>query len=230
MMTNKKAKEKNFKNLWSADFETCTWLEDETYVWAWAVCNIETKEVIIDNNIDSFMDFCKSHKNPSMYFHNLKFDGEFIIYWLLTHGFEYVDKKERRDNTFSTIISDLGMFYSIEVYFKVGNKSVKKVTFIDSLKIIPLSVEDISKAFGLEESKLELDYDKPREVGHILTESEKDYISHDVIITAKALKELFDSGLTHMTQASNAMHDYKDIIGLNRFNRLFPKLNCSGKI
>lgn len=224
-MTNKKTKEKNFKNLWSADFETCTWLEDETYVWAWAVCNIETQEILIDNNIDSFMDFCRSQKNPTMYFHNLKFDGEFIIYWLLTHGFEYVDKKERRDNTFSTIISDLGMFYSIEVYFKVGNKSVKKVTFIDSLKIIPLSVEDISKAFGLEESKLELDYDKPRELGHILTEEEKDYISHDVIITAKALKELFNSGLTHMTQASNAMHDYKDIIGLNRFNRLFPKLN-----
>ena len=25
----------------TADFETCTWLEDETYVWAWALCDID---------------------------------------------------------------------------------------------------------------------------------------------------------------------------------------------
>ncbi len=29
---------------YTADFETVTWLEDETYVWAWAVCNIENTD------------------------------------------------------------------------------------------------------------------------------------------------------------------------------------------
>lgn len=72
---------------YTADFETSTWVENETWVWAWAVAEIKenTEEVIIDNNIDSFMEFCRKEKNASFYFHNLKFDGEFIIYWALTH-------------------------------------------------------------------------------------------------------------------------------------------------
>ena len=28
----------------TADFETATWLEDECYVWAWALCDIENPE------------------------------------------------------------------------------------------------------------------------------------------------------------------------------------------
>ena len=35
-----------------ADFETCTWLDNETYVWAWALCNINNpKNIEIGNNI-----------------------------------------------------------------------------------------------------------------------------------------------------------------------------------
>lgn len=72
----------------TADFETCTWLENETYVWAWAICDINNNENLkIGNNINSFINFCKSQKNSTFYFHNLKFDGEFIIYWCLTHRF-----------------------------------------------------------------------------------------------------------------------------------------------
>ena len=55
----------------TADFETVTWLEDKTYVWAWAICEIETEKIKIDNNIETFIDFCKSQKNAEFYFHNL---------------------------------------------------------------------------------------------------------------------------------------------------------------
>lgn len=72
----------------TADFETSTWVENETWVWAWATCEIGNEDnIVIDNNIDSFIDFCKSQKNAIFYFHNEKFDGEFIIYWALTHRF-----------------------------------------------------------------------------------------------------------------------------------------------
>ena len=41
----------------TADFETCTWLEDETYVWAWALCEIGGKfETIVGTNIESFFE------------------------------------------------------------------------------------------------------------------------------------------------------------------------------
>ena len=142
----------------TADFETATWLSNETYVWAWAICEIGNPDnIIIDNNIDSFMEFCKKNPNSTLYFHNLKFDGEFIIYYLFNHGFEHIkDRKEKRNNTFTTLISDMGLFYSMEIYFEVKGKKTKKVTIIDSLKILNMSVEQVAKSFGLPISKLEL--------------------------------------------------------------------------
>ena len=212
---------------YTADFETCVWLEDETYVWAWAVSEIGNDDnILIDNNIDSFIEFCKNENNATFYFHNLKFDGEFIIYWALTHGFKHVECREDiEDNTFTTLISDMGQFYSITLYFKKGNKKVKKVTFIDSLKIIPFSVDDTAKAFNLPISKLKIDYKKERYRGWRLTEEEKAYIKNDVQIMAKALKILFDEKLTKMTRAGNALADYKEILSKNRFDHFFPTLD-----
>lgn len=211
----------------TADFETCVWLEDRTYVWAWAVCEIGNEEnIVIDNNLDSFINFCKKEKNCECFFHNLKFDGEFIIYWALHNGFKHVEKKEDiNDMTFTTLISDMGQFYQIVLYFKKGNKTVHKVTFTDSLKIIPFSVKDTAKYFKLPISKLDLDYERPREEGYELNEEEKNYIKNDVLIMAKALKVVFDENLTKMTRAGNALSDYKSLIKKSRFNLLFPKLD-----
>ena len=210
---------------YTADFETCTWLENETYVWAWAVCDIESEKIELGNNIESFLKFCEDSKNSTFYFHNLKFDGEFIIYYLLEHGFEWVEEENKRSKTFTTLISDMGMFYTITLYFKIGNKKICKATFIDSLKIIPFSVDVIAKSFALSISKLELDYNKPREINHILTDDEKEYIKNDVLIVAQALRVLFNEELTRMTTASNSLNDYKCLISKSRFKRLFPKIS-----
>lgn len=189
---------------YTADFETATWYEDRTYVWAWAVCEIGNPEhLIYGNTIDTFLEFCEKEKNATLYFHNLKFDSEFIISRLLTLGFKHVQTKEEIDDkTFTSIISDLGMFYELKIYFKKdrNKKKTVKVTIYDSLKIIPFSVKDIAKAFNLKESKLTLDYLAKREEGHELTKEEKEYITNDVVIVAKALKVIFDEKLTKMTQ------------------------------
>lgn len=213
---------------YTADFETATWLEDSSYVWAWAICEIGNENnIILGNTIDSFIDYVSKNKSSKYYFHNLAFDGTFILNYLLKNGFEYIkDKKDKRDKTFTTLISDMGMFYTIEVYFSVKSKGKKliKATFIDSLKIIPFSVSVIAKSFGLPISKLELDYNKHRELGHKLTEEEKDYIKNDVKIVAMALKVLFDEGLTHITSASNALNNFKEFYKGDKFDKLFPKI------
>ena len=210
----------------TADFETATWVPDETWVWAWALCDIEEpSHVEVGNSIESFFERIKKEANPYIYFHNLKFDGEFLIFHIMKNlGFEHVESKEKRTGTFSTLISDMGLFYSIEVYFEVGKKT-KKVTFIDSLKIINQSVESMPKTFKIPENKLEIDYNVPREKGHILTGEEEAYIKNDVVIVAKALKYLFDMGLTKMTAGSNALSEYKEITRLNRFRSLYKPLN-----
>ena len=102
-----------------ADFETTTTPED---VRVWAVCavDIDTIETVhIGNNIEGFMQWL-STRNTVCYFHNLKFDGEFILHYLLTHGFKY--GTERKPKTFETLITDDGIFYSITVIFEVMNK------------------------------------------------------------------------------------------------------------
>ena len=209
----------------TADFETTTDPND-CRVWAYAISEIgDPDNFIYGNNIDEFMDWCARVKNPRVYFHNLKFDGDFIIAWLLKEGFEYIqDKKERRDQTFTTLITDAGQFYSIEVYFKVWKKNVCKVTFYDSLKIFPnMSVDAVAKGFGLPISKLKIDYKSYREVGHRLTDEEIAYIKNDVVIMSMALDKMFAQGLTKMTIGSDALGDFK--ARCLRFKYLFPVLD-----
>ena len=209
----------------AADFETTT-DENDCRVWAYALCNVEDyTDFKYGNSLKEFFDFCSNPaKNYKIWFHNLKFDGVYIIDYLLKNGFEWVaDRKDKADKTFTTLITDMGQFYSIVIYFKVKGHHTNKVEIYDSLKIFPnFSVERIAKGFNLPISKLSIDYDEYREPGHQLTEQEIAYIRNDVEIVARALKEMFSRGLTKMTIASDAMQNFKD--GFKGFRKKLPLL------
>ena len=207
----------------TADFET-TVDPNDCRVWAFALCSIENCESIkTGNSIDEFMKICEKLKSAHIYFHNLKFDGEFIISWLLNHGFIHVAKKEEVENfTFTTLISDVGQFYNITVYFEKKGKRRTKIVFLDSLKILNFSVEKIAKAFNLPVSKLKIDYKKKRDFNHELTCEEKNYIENDVKIMALALNKMFEKGLKKSTIGSDALNFYKKLN--SHFNNYFPVL------
>lgn len=207
----------------TADFETTT-NELDCRVWAWATCEIgETDNFQYGNSIDTFFTYMETSGNATFYFHNLKFDGEFIMVWLFEHGFKHItDRKFAETKTFETLISDKGQFYSIKIYFEKKGKKSNVVTIYDSLKILPFSVSQIAKGFNLPISKLEIDYKEDREVGHVLTNEEVDYIRNDVEIVARALHVLFSQGLREMTQGSNALFDYKRTVTKKNFERWFP--------
>lgn len=212
---------KNF----TADFETTT-QEEDCRVWAYALCEIgNVDNFIYGNNIEDFIKWCSNkNQNYQLYFHNLKFDGEYIFNYLLNNGYEVIkDKKERRDKTFTCLISDMGQFYSIEIYFHVTKKHTNKVTIFDSLKILNFPVEKIAKDFNLPIRKLELDYNEIRPVGHELTEHEIDYIRNDVEIMARALEFMFNEKLLKMTIGSDALTNYKQMN--KNFNKYFPILD-----
>lgn len=215
--------------LWAADFETTTRVDD-CRVWAWAACEVTNPaNVVIDNSIESFMHWCSLLDDGSkVWFHNLKFDGEFVSHYLLTHGWIWEeDVDARHPRTFTTLISDKHQHYSYSLRF-TPNKCVE---IRDSLKVIPLRIEQIPKAFGLDEAKLSIDYEASREVGHVLTDEERAYVAEDVIIAAKALKILWSSGKTRLTAGSNALHAYKETIGGDRrFRRYFPVLDNDAEL
>lgn len=208
---------------YTADFETTT-DENDCRVWAWGLCEIDDpSHFIYGNSMESFIDEISKDKNYHLFFHNLKFDGAYIISWLLLNEYEHIkDKKERRDKTFTTLISNMGQFYSIEIYFSVEKKKTHKCTIWDSLKILNFSVDKIAKSFNLPISKLEIDYHEKREVGHILTDEEVSYLRNDVEIMARALNQFFAQGLKKMTISGDAFHNFKEL--MPNFEHYFPKL------
>lgn len=209
-----------------ADFETTTNIDD-CRVWAFAICEVGNKEdVIIGTTIDEFMEWnIKRKENDTVFFHNLKFDSQFIMNWLFKNGYEHTTEPEqKKSKTFNTLISDKGLFYQVEVIFEKKGKKVNKVVFQDSLKLIPLSVDSIAKSFKLPISKLKIDYDSHNNlpIGSPLTPEEEEYIKHDVQIVAHAIEYFYSQGLTKMTIGSCALSEYKKIIKKRNFDRYFP--------
>ena len=209
--------------LLTADFETTT-DENDCRVWSWGTCEIgNTANFTHGTDIDSFINYLYENGNNTYYIHNLKFDSEFLMCRLFEKGFKHVkSRKEEAEKTFTTLISDKGQFYSIKIIFEKTKKKTKFVTILDSLKILPFSVEEVAKAFNLPISKLEIDYKKHRPVGYQPDITEIAYLRNDVEIMARALHVLFSQNLTKMTQGSNALFDYKNTIGEKRFERAFP--------
>lgn len=210
-------------NSWVMDYETVN-NERDCRVWAYGVTQIGSEIIYYGTSIEDSLNFMFS--NPGIYyFHNLKFDGTFIVYYLLKNGYIHTKEKKVKENEFNTLISDMGQWYQI----RIGTKD-KAIEIRDSLKILPLSVKDIAKAFGLEEGKGEIDYNKKRPVGYQITEEEKDYIRRDVQIVAHAILKLQKEGMTKLTQAGNAFSEYKKMIGKKSFKTYFPVLECDSDI
>lgn len=212
------------KRKFACDFETTTDPND-CRVWAYALCEIGNPDnFIYGNSIYELMDWCSNQKdNVDLYFHNLKFDGEFITYWCETNGFQWVNSaKDAVTDSYTTLITNMGAWYSMEIYFEVKGKKKNKVTIYDSLKLLNFSVEEIAKGFDLPIRKLELDYTTFREEGHELTQHEIDYIRNDVEIMARALDIFMSQGHTKMTIGSNALQSFKDTCP--NFRNLFPVL------
>lgn len=212
------------KRKFACDFETTTDPND-CRVWAYALCEIGNPDnFIYGNDLYELMDWCAQQKdNVVLYFHNLKFDGEFLVYWCEINDFKWVNSaKESESGSYTTLITNMGQWYSMEIYFTVKGKNKNKVTIYDSLKLFNMSVDSVAKGFDLPIRKLELDYAAYREEGHELTQHEIDYIRNDVEIMARALDIFFKQGHTKMTIGSNALANFKDHCG--NFRHLFPVL------
>lgn len=212
---------KSTEEIWCADFETT---KKDCRVWAWAACNVnDTARMEYGHSIESFMEWCANGDNKKIYFHNLRFDGEFVNSFLLSNSYKFcTDKKFCTSKSFTTLIGENGNWYAIDIYFARGGRHVRKVEILDSMKIINFSVEKIAEDFHLPMQKLSMDYDKDRPVGYEMDEAEKAYITNDVRIVATALQGIFEAGFEGMTIGSSAMRYYRKLHP--EMDRLFPNL------
>ena len=211
---------KRVKTVMVADFETTT-DELDCRVWSWGLVDIQKpnySSVEIGTNIDNFIMRIMEY-NTTCYFHNLKFDGYFILDYLLKNGYSYVFTDFiKRPATFKTLINDMGQFYSISIKWANGNIC----EFRDSFKKLPFSVKRIAESWGLEDTKGTLDYDAHNGPITPITPEEEDYLRRDVTIIAQALKLLYDEKHTKLTSGSDALAEYKSIVGNDWFKKMFP--------
>lgn len=224
------------EKIYACDFETTVWDEktirllgrqNKTEVWAYGIAQLyDNKDsVIIGNNINDFMEFFLSmKKSVVLYFHNLKFDGSFIVDWLLHHEYKFhkinKDKKERlAHKEFECVISDMGQWYTITIVRGRSHLTIK-----DSLKLLPASLRKIGEDLHTKHQKLEMEYKGLRKPYCNITLQEKEYIKNDVLVLKEALELMFQAGNDKLTIGACCLSQYKKSISKKRFESLFPDL------
>lgn len=207
------------RNTYVADFET-TVDPDDCRVWLWGLTDLTASFFDWDIDIDSFFDRI-SGESAIVYFHNLEFDGHFIIDRIMRAGFEWRDNDEfLYKGSFTTLIDSDGKFYMIDVKWHTGFRTL----FYDSLKKVPMSLAKMAKAYHMPMSKGEIDYAMKREIGYNPTKDELEYLKTDLAIPARALKEHFDAGMKRMTAGSDSFVELKRTMG-RTYDICFPVLS-----
>lgn len=222
------------KRYFNCDFETEVYEgQKDTRVWLAGYVQIRTPDIIKEDNflldephiqydIDTFMsEISKFDGKNVFYFTNLKFDGSFILPWLLKNATPNYDVKENElfPGEFNSLISSMGSWYTIT--WKTGNGDI--VEFRDLLKLIPLSVAGMGKAFNTKHRKTEMEYEGMREYGKV-SENDINYFINDLMVPKEACEQMFLEGNMGLTIGSCCRTYYKRQVGYMRYNELFPNL------
>lgn len=221
--------------IYVADFETTVYTgQTSTEVWAAAIVELYTEDVNIFHSIDELFNHILTFDyNSIIYFHNLKFDGEFWLNFLLTKtdfkpAFEKVENKndgdfkkryQMKSNEFIYSISAKGMWYSITI-----KNGVNYIDIRDSLKLIPTSVKNMGKSFKTKHQKSSMEYTGYRYAGCEITDDEKFYIANDVLVVKEVLEIMYKEGHTALTIGSCCMQEYKAISPFYDYEKSLPNL------
>ena len=221
------------ENMYVADFETCdAWppaSPDEIpnqRVWLAGHKNLSTLETKYFTSLDEFMKDIlarKNNVNSEIAFHNLKFDGSYIVPWLLRNGYKVTQSKPKKGE-FSVLIDERNAWYSITI--QVTKK--RRVVIWDSLKLFPCALEYLPDEYGTPTRKVQEDeefYNQIRPMDHKPTERELKYLENDLQVLAETLRKHIEIyGLRFMkTQAGQAFYNFERTFSVWKMR--FPPLD-----
>jgi hypothetical protein len=232
-------KKKRSVRIFVGDFETTVYDQQiNTEVWSSAFVEIGKEKVIIHNSIGETLDyFTNMNGDVIIYYHNLKFDGEFWLSYLLTkrnftQAFELLEddpkkgikgewlkNKNMPNNSFKFSMTTKGQFYTLTI--KVNNKIIE---LRDSLKLLPFRLKSIGESFKTKHQKLDMDYKGFRYSGCEITEEEQEYIKNDVLVIKEALELMFSEGHNKLTIGSCCLEEFKSFYHKEDYENFFPKL------
>ena len=82
------------KRWYVADFETTSerFYNEHGYtkVWLWSICDSNANIIQDGTDIEQFLILARQLCGGTIYFHNLKFDGSFIVDYLLSNSYIYL--------------------------------------------------------------------------------------------------------------------------------------------
>lgn len=230
-------------NMFVADFETTD--SDKLYkydkatgepiyfqrVWLAGYKNLDTMESTYHTSLDDFMkDILARHNNThrEYAFHNLKFDGSFIVPWLMTNGYVHVDEEKPQPGEFSVLVDSRNNWYNITV--QVTKR--RKITLWCLQKLFPTALQYLPDIYGTPTRKIAEDqdfYTKHRPLDYVPDERDYKYFENDLQVPAEALNKHIELyGLRFKkTQASQAFYNFEQTFSAWRwrFNALTDEVD-----
>ena len=224
--------------IYSADLETTVYEgQDHTEAWSSALVALDSEEPLIHHSLAETLEYLDNQNEDAiLYYHNLKFDGNFWLYFLIKEmnfkqGVEYTqdadgnplvvmkDPNDLKEKEVIYSISSMGQWYTVT--FKYHSH---KYTLKDSLKLLPFRLEEIGDAFKTEHRKLDMEYEGYRYSGCEITDEEASYIKNDVLVLKEALNMMFEEGHNKLTIGACCLAEFKKMIGKYDWATFFPKL------
>lgn len=194
------------KSIWVADFETWTEADYRLYgevrVYLWHARELYTGYEAQGYSVETFLMWA-SHKPTEIWFHNIKYDGNYILSAILRMGWTYSEKQEKNRQHYRHIVTDTGQWMELVLMY---GKHVVRIR--DSAKKFPgFSLEEIAKVYRIK-GKSHLDVDKVRGPEYRATDEDVARVQGDTRILCTAMEDLLSHGMTKLTMASDAKAFY----------------------
>lgn len=157
--------------LYGSDFETNPPKDNKVNVWLWSIVRASDLTHICGETIEEWYNTIMK-LTGIVCFHNLKFDGSFILDYLIRNNIAF-------DKEHSIIDGESHIPYRI---------ALKDDLFIqDTMRVHMGSLESVAKSYGIEGKKEHCDFSIFHEFGNA-TPSDIAYVIQDALIVAKILK------------------------------------------
>lgn len=207
--------------IYCSDFETATAnteyykINNDTKVLLAASIDWDGNTSLFSSIEEWFNFHLKVKKTHVIYFHNLSWDGDFILKYLVNHTkFRYDNgEKVMKDNSFKVFRQGSRIYY-IRLYVRYQENNVRYKFFIDikcSYRLLNCSIEALGKSLGILKHQDNEDasfYDiEPEDDYHNYPSRFLEYIKNDVTIALMSLKNF-----------------EKSILGISTIKRLNDKL------
>lgn len=149
---------KKISEVWFADLETATFnteffkKHEDTTINCFGLMNWSGDRYFSGITMAEFLNYCKTEikKNCIIYFHNLSWDGDFIIKWLAKNGFSCVNKEDFSGAGQFCFFRSLSKIYEIKLGMPSGFGKPQIITFKCSFLLLSSSIENLAKDVGLD--------------------------------------------------------------------------------